>query len=379
MRSVKDHLAARRFTMPPFVGRCLGVGAALGMAFLVFGCASFKAYWVDRGRDALDPFSLGVDVGLGASVQAGPLMTGLIGAGGGWGLQYGTIGPYDHFEFQLIVVGLKVTEGGLPDRPKCDNGGQIFLLSQTHSTFNGMFGGEAVSPPTPQNLGNIEVHLALGLGVRAGISLFEAVDFLGGWVGLDPMGDDIARIKSAFAPSGKLDEAWLTEQGELLLRLGKEYFSVPVSVLEEGARLAEKGASDWDQGPKRKRAVCGRHRVDEKKAMAMRERSRPIPLATDVAAVRDNALYLTPYVSPETSQTVQLEEGVDMMIWPVDGCGAGYHPGFFPWGCGAFLSDGRRARTLQYGVTQYNLVRREPFAHGRAWLTFDIIRLDPSN
>ena len=42
------------------------------------GCASTGRYFVDRGRDAADVFTLTVGTGLGAGVRAGPAHIGLL-------------------------------------------------------------------------------------------------------------------------------------------------------------------------------------------------------------------------------------------------------------------------------------------------------------
>lgn len=51
-----------------------GVAVIVGMT----GCASAKGYFVDRGRDAADVFTVTIGRGVGVKAKVGPLQTGFI-------------------------------------------------------------------------------------------------------------------------------------------------------------------------------------------------------------------------------------------------------------------------------------------------------------
>lgn len=62
----------------------------LGAATLT-GCASAKAYFVDRGRDAADVFTATAGVGGGAKVRVGPAQVGLLASWDVAGLRGGRV------------------------------------------------------------------------------------------------------------------------------------------------------------------------------------------------------------------------------------------------------------------------------------------------
>ncbi len=159
----------------------------VGLAWTAGGCAATGAYFKDRGRDAMDMATLGVEwAGVGAFAQAGPALTGLGYVGDeGAGLRGGTLGAYGGFEMQALLLGWKVFEPGSMGRErKKQFDAKQFCLVPLEMEFEG-------SGNVGANVyGAVEIAAALGAGVRAGLNVFEVLDFVLSWVGVDLMRDD---------------------------------------------------------------------------------------------------------------------------------------------------------------------------------------------
>lgn len=160
----------------PLLATC----AALGL--LLTGCAGPKYYLLDRYHDALDMVNIGAELdGVGASVQVGPLSTGLIAAGDkGYGLQFGEFGEYEFVDLQVLFLGMKYAEAGT----------RKLNQYQCMTLPNSLDIGSSSGSIDPYSLGTIEVRVALGLSLHLGIHLGEILDFILGWFGLDIMKDD---------------------------------------------------------------------------------------------------------------------------------------------------------------------------------------------
>lgn len=164
---------------------------ALGLT----GCAT-GGYWVNRGRDAADVFSLVGGVGGGAGVRIGPVCQGLIFHSNYVGLEGG-----DPF------VGFNGDPGGF------ENGGMLVLpiggVETAREADVPLTRGKGLeaqyllgvafpwsiecNPPkyNPSFFTQLEVTAGLGGTVKAGFNPGELLDFILGWFTLDIYGDDI--------------------------------------------------------------------------------------------------------------------------------------------------------------------------------------------
>ena len=170
------------------------LACAVCMAGLT-GCASTKAYCADRGRDALDIFTVVVGVGVGVDARVGPLMQGayvskdLTGLQAGeffWGKDPAWEWLYDDPAVASVVsLGSEVSNisGLSKQRDK----------AFSTSYFWGVNEGLISSQGNARNMaGQISVALGLGPTLRLGFNWLEALDFVTGWFGLDLMHDDVA-------------------------------------------------------------------------------------------------------------------------------------------------------------------------------------------
>lgn len=163
----------------------------------VTGCASTKAYLVDRGRDAADIFSVSVGVGAGAKARVGPVHVGLAAVHDTVGLRGGEpfavpilIDSLDPLDFDLLIFGGESQEKAGFDRFKeFETEGGLQCFSTVCSS---------TSPERPTlHPYYTEVEVAGGLGVtlRVGFNSGELVDFILGWFGIDIFNDDLAAQK----------------------------------------------------------------------------------------------------------------------------------------------------------------------------------------
>lgn len=155
-------------------------------------CATMKSYSAARAADLADIVTLSAEAHLyGVQAKAGPINAGLayVARARGVGLRAGSLGQY--------------RAGAAPDG-WTTNGNSFLLLNGSYHDPGGGCRGQAgkawsQSSATPLVLyefdgynGFFQIELAIGLfgGLRAGLNLAEAMDFLFGLIALDPLGDD---------------------------------------------------------------------------------------------------------------------------------------------------------------------------------------------
>lgn len=210
------------------------------IVILFLNCAATKNYLENRIRDSGDIFHIGIEKDVyGASVFVDSIGLGMQHAvnGKGIGMRYGTIGFYKTGNKKLISLGLMVTNlEPCVEKKNCfefyrkrvgtytmgnsyigynSNYHEPFILSnRTKSKLiaftnfpikgfpqRGGNGADFITKTDPENdnRGNylilpIEVSAGLYLGVRFGFNISEFADFLVGFIGFDPLGDDIAGL-----------------------------------------------------------------------------------------------------------------------------------------------------------------------------------------
>lgn len=178
---------------------------------IMTGCASTKTYFADRGRDALDIFTLTAEQGVGVTVHAGPVSTGLGIMGPTAGLDGGTLVSFKdqaESELQLLVFGFDAFKSPNATRYKERGGCQFLCIQDPTAPLSFSFGSHDVNPfkslpldlypPTwveHPGITQFEVSLAAGVGIRVGFNVMELVDFVCGWTTLDILGDDSYRKK----------------------------------------------------------------------------------------------------------------------------------------------------------------------------------------
>ena len=172
------------------------------------GCASTKAYFVDRGRDTADIFTCSAGIGLGAKVRVGPLGPGLFANQDKFGLRGGEMlgvhensGEAQEFVFPAVLEGWPVF------------GLEQFEVSEQMETRHKAYRAGSFFPPFvffPEEgtsgytscsyFTQIEVAVGLGGSLRLGLNLGELLDFILGWTTIDIFNDDLeARKKEAEA------------------------------------------------------------------------------------------------------------------------------------------------------------------------------------
>jgi len=172
--------------------------------FVLSGCASPKAYFLDRGRDAMDIFTLTGGTGLGAKAQCGPIHAGLFGEHDAAGLRGGELfvsqgadlweylGP-DPGDLDATVIAVQFSPLGT------DRGKDYYAISSSHpKKGRPNFLPFIVLPDTEGDTASfyafftqIEVGAGVVVAVRAGFNPGELVDFVLGWFTVDIYGDDI--------------------------------------------------------------------------------------------------------------------------------------------------------------------------------------------
>jgi hypothetical protein len=177
----------------------LAIAVTSGLA----GCASTRAYFVDRGRDAVDIVTLTAGTGLGAKAKAGPFATGLMFNGDVIGLRGGeSFATLDYealdiwFPVPLLgelgwICGLEEWDARDPD-PRHKSFGHT---SCCPLVISDLFGDKKSSWATPYPY-QFELGIGLGLSLHAGINPAELADFIVGWFALDLFNDDLVRTKS---------------------------------------------------------------------------------------------------------------------------------------------------------------------------------------
>jgi len=163
------------------------------IAALLVGCASTKTYFGNRGRDARDMMNLGAELGsVGASAQAGPIMTGAIftapgNEANGWGLVNRGLGRYEYGDWQAIVIGYKCSGTKAPRGRDCGTR-QIACFADGTELFG-------TSGSCPYAMGQVEARVGMGIGLHAGVHMGEIADFFLGWFGIDIFNDDLEAKK----------------------------------------------------------------------------------------------------------------------------------------------------------------------------------------
>jgi hypothetical protein len=178
------------------------------LSLIITGCASTKAFFADRGRDALDMVTLGAGIGWGAKVRTGPLQTGLLADMSMASLRGGELhvdsrkSPSGEptllaYEGQVIACGSEIFESC--DLPRNKN----FVASTwLHEEPKGAFFYRGVQPKqdpavhVPYYWTQFEVVADVGIGIRAGVNPGEILDFILGWTTLDIFHDDIGLLQS---------------------------------------------------------------------------------------------------------------------------------------------------------------------------------------
>jgi hypothetical protein len=184
----------------------------LAATFSMVGCASTKAYFIDRGRDAADIFTVTVGVGLGAKARIGPVHAGLFANAEGYGLRGGQLGcVYDAyheggftFDIDTLVIPTKDSIGLF--------GAEI--LSLTGDNRGKQFEDQCNIPfiyslePGGPNWTLIEIVVAAGPSLRLGFNPGELLDFFLGWFGIDIYDDDVEmNARKEVKKSNKVPEA----------------------------------------------------------------------------------------------------------------------------------------------------------------------------
>lgn len=209
---------------------------------LLVNCAATRNYLENRLRDSGDIFHLGIEKDVyGASIFNDSVGLGIQHSanGKGIGMRYGNIGLYKTggkmLKLRFKIIGSRTHHDlcrDIDDTKCLDKIGNyftsyisygnsfIFHNTSFHQAFRqtnrnhskhvalNMFidlgGGRGNHPvydtdPKEDNRGNytilpIEISAGLYLGIRLGFNFSELADFLVGFVGFDPLGDDIAGI-----------------------------------------------------------------------------------------------------------------------------------------------------------------------------------------
>ena len=163
---------------------------AIAMVVLALPFWSGCAYLQNRGADLADIVTASVETGsYGVSAQAGPIPAGFsLSEGEGCGLRFGCVGAYDYEDY-TSVIGFTSREFE-PDDSRGDKAYHVYCFP-----FLSMLTGEAVSGETDfdipwQYLTQVEAGVGLFFGLRLGLNLGEALDFVLGWTGFDICSDD---------------------------------------------------------------------------------------------------------------------------------------------------------------------------------------------
>jgi hypothetical protein len=183
------------------------------LLLLLSGCASTKGYLVDRGRDALDIATVGVGVGWGAKMRAGPIQSGLLFEGTCAALRGGEFthigknippeleGWGNSTDGQWLLYGVEFFHGASLPRNKNFYASNLKSMNSDYDEDEGGFGMPFFhtltddSPPAPTYYTQFEAVAALGISVRLGFNPGELMDFLLGWVKVDVYKDDLEAKK----------------------------------------------------------------------------------------------------------------------------------------------------------------------------------------
>lgn len=158
-----------------------------------FGCASTKAYFIDRGRDAADIIIVGVGVGGGVKARIGPIHAGLafihdtVGLQGGGVFRY----PVNSFESTDLETTWSLFQVfHLPEDERFKSFATEYEVNPLLSRLDrDGFGYEARCrdekiPRLHPYYTGIEFAGGLLGTLRVGINAGEVVDFVLGWFGI---------------------------------------------------------------------------------------------------------------------------------------------------------------------------------------------------
>lgn len=170
--------------------------AVLSLMLPALGSCAAGGYLDDRASDLADAFTLTVSAGpeISADVQATDLVH--LAIGGGVHGEAGLAGG------QLGTAGVMTL--GLPVAPFLEDG--VLYGRYVFSEVGGGWEADDIedecylvhlvdaAPTHPEvdawHALDLEIGAVVGVGGRVGLSPGELLDFLGGWFGWDPLGDD---------------------------------------------------------------------------------------------------------------------------------------------------------------------------------------------
>ena len=188
----------------------------------VTGCASTRAYFVDRGRDAADIFTVSAVEGFGVKARVGPAQIGLLLVHDLAGLKGGELffNPDLHLmpdklrlvDIDLLLLNRFITHDGtpcyaleafVPYNTDCSRDKQYLAMGrfpfyQEMGKSPYITGRCSPGDGPPRNIYHttqIEAVAALGLGIRLGFNPAELLDFILGWTTLDIVNDDLEARK----------------------------------------------------------------------------------------------------------------------------------------------------------------------------------------
>lgn len=167
-------------------------GVYVCVILLLVQCASLQRYGADRAADFGDILTVGAEAhSYGVQAKLGPLNAGLnySARARGFGLRAGSAGHY--------------RPGAVPEGWSL-NGSSLLVLNSSYHDSGGACAGEvdkayrqsSVSPFVLYEFegynGFFQFEAGVGLfgGLRVGLNLAEAFDFLAGLLTIDPFGDD---------------------------------------------------------------------------------------------------------------------------------------------------------------------------------------------
>ena len=216
--------------------------------FFLSNCASLQNYFMNRGNDLKDIVHIGVEKDVyGASIFVDSIGLGIQHAanGKGIGMRYGTVGLYKTGGKKLVFNSIIVKNNhpceikntclganGMLGRKEISMYGNSFLIINTNfhepititnrTKFKSVYMKMYINPgvgkqytliyefnPKEDNRGDyiilpVEISIGMYLGIRLGFNFSELADFIVGFVGFDPLGDDIAGIPQP----AMLDKNW---------------------------------------------------------------------------------------------------------------------------------------------------------------------------
>jgi len=182
----------------------------------VFSSGCTSPYLVDRGRDAMDIFTVSVGTGAGAKARVGPVQTGIMYQEDYYGLRGGGFGAFggSHSFFYNHNYDAQFLFSGSESYQPVD----IDVIAKRNKEFSTSEAMLQIPIPLvsylaknsycPSYYTQIDIVAALGGSIRLGFNPGELVDFVLGWVRIDIYSDDIEELlakKEAIKPQKKKD------------------------------------------------------------------------------------------------------------------------------------------------------------------------------